>query len=62
MRWRRNSSRTLALDLLRAFYEAASLTAFMTYYKSETKHGCEGYDPPNNSSPMIESDVRKRMH
>jgi hypothetical protein len=34
----------------------------MTYYESETEYGCEGYDPPNKTSPVIEADVGKHMH
>src|SRR5215210_3709561 len=50
------------LELLRALHETAGLTALVAYYESETKYGCEGYDPPDAVGPVIEANVRKRLH
>jgi hypothetical protein len=43
-------------ELLRPLYEATGLPTFVTQYQSETENSRKGHDPPNKTSPVIESD------
>ena len=51
-----------SLQLLGAIYKTASLPAFVTKNEGKTQHGCQRNDPPDESSPVIKSKLRKQMH
>src|SRR6266849_3852195 len=50
------------LQLLRALNQTTRLTSLVTNYEGKAEHSCKGDDPPDETSPATEPNLRKHLH